>query len=337
MTTLALDDVSWHSFVHSHPDATVFHHPAWAGLLADCYGYEASVCAVPGDGGDIAAAAPLMFVKSRLTGRRAVSLPFTDFCPPLVTDRAALGDLMRALEERRRAEDWPKLEIRWDLGDLARAGETCLRHVTPLGDDADAVIKTFNKSRVRGARKARDAGVTIRRSWAWDDVDAFYRLHLGTRRRQGVPTQPRRFFRLLWERVLARGLGFVLVAEHDGAPIAAAVFLRFNGTLIYKYGASDEDSWNLRPNNLLFLEAITAGCEVGDRVFDWGRTDVGHEGLADFKRGWGAEEQTVTYGVLGDASAGGGTPGGGIVKNVIQKSPAWVSRAVGEALYGHFG
>ena len=41
MTLLALDDRRWREFVESRPDSTIFHHPMWAKLLADCYGYRA--------------------------------------------------------------------------------------------------------------------------------------------------------------------------------------------------------------------------------------------------------------------------------------------------------
>ena len=55
----------------------------------------------------------------------------------------------------------------------------------------------------------------------------------------------------------APGHGFVLVAEHESVPVAAAVFLRHNGTVIYKYGASDDAAWAVRPNHAIFWRAIS--------------------------------------------------------------------------------
>ena len=54
------------------------------------------------------------------------------------------------------------------------------------------------------------------------------------------------------------GHGFVLVARAAGVPVAAAVFLVSNGRLVYKFGASRQDAWSLRPNHAIFSEAMTA-------------------------------------------------------------------------------
>jgi len=183
----------------------------------------------------------------------------------------------------------------------------------------------------------RHTGLTVRLGDRPEDlVETFYRLHLKTRRRQGVPIQPRRFFHLLWRHAIATGLGSVLVVEAAGTPIAAAVFLQANGTVIYKFGASDEDAWSLRPNHLLFWHAIRSACESGAKRFDWGRTDLDNEGLRSFKRSWGAEEIPLEYcSMLPRSGAAGAQHGlsGRVLGAMIRRSPETVGRLVGEALY----
>jgi lipid II:glycine glycyltransferase (peptidoglycan interpeptide bridge formation enzyme) len=217
-------------------------------------------------------------------------------------------------------------------------GETVLRHTTALQADAEAVFAGFKKTRVKQPiRQARDAGITVRASTEWEGTRAFYDLHLRTRRRLGVPTQPLRFFRLLWERLIADGFGFVLLACDGPRVVAGGVFLRWNGVTTYKYGASEADAWRLRPNHLLLWEAILRACAAGDRLFDWGRTELDNEGLRSFKLGW-AQEEEVTYSVLADEPpAGGHRPGEAALAAVIRRSPVWVTRAIGKALYGHVG
>jgi CelD/BcsL family acetyltransferase involved in cellulose biosynthesis len=171
-----------------------------------------------------------------------------------------------------------------------------------------------------------------------DLVDTFYGLHLRTRRRLGVPIQPRRFFDLLWERLLASGLGWLLIAEHAGRPVAAAVFLEWNGTTVYKFGASDSDSWSVRPNHALFWEAIRRSCSNGSMYFDFGRTELANEGLRAFKAGWGTDEQPLVYTTLGAApSEEGAGRLGAMLALTIRRSPHWVCRAMGETLYRYAG
>ncbi len=197
----------------------------------------------------------------------------------------------------------------------------------------------FRSSVPRLIRQAEKAGVEIRRSNSWDDVRTFYCLHMQTRRRLGVPVQPLRFFRCLWQHVLSQRLGFTLLAFKDQTPIAGGVFLHWHKMLTYKYGASLSEYWQLRPNNLLFWNAIRWGCEQGYQSFDWGRTDLDDEGLRNFKRGWGSEEHIVNYHVVANSSPASQSTRSRVrfVEPLIQHSPVWVGRAIGTLLYGHFG
>jgi lipid II:glycine glycyltransferase (peptidoglycan interpeptide bridge formation enzyme) len=158
-----------------------------------------------------------------------------------------------------------------------------------------------------------------------------------TRRKLGVPTQPKRFIRRFGE-LFEAGLGFVQLVLDGDRPVAAAVFLVFNGTAVYKYGASDERALGKRPNNLLFSEAIRWACESGLRTLDFGRTDADNEGLRAFKRSWGAHEEELAYTYFADREPPAGPQlRDRVLAGALKRSPAGVSRLVGEALYRHFG
>jgi lipid II:glycine glycyltransferase (peptidoglycan interpeptide bridge formation enzyme) len=211
-----------------------------------------------------------------------------------------------------------------------------VRHVLPLECTPDEFLRRIKGTQVdRAIRKAQRQHVTARVSRSEADADTFYRLHLQTRRRQGVPVQPRRFFRLLWRLVIDQGLGFVVLAHKDGDPIAGAVYLAWNGHLIYKYGASDARFWELRPNNLVMWSAIEWACEHGFRDLDFGRSDSENHGLREFKRRWGAVELPLIYSYVSDTAA---RPlpafGRQVLARVIQSSPSVVCRLTGELLYG---
>jgi hypothetical protein len=142
--------------------------------------------------------------------------------------------------------------------------------------------------------------VTVRRAEDPEDLlGIFYGLHVRNRRRLGVPVQPRRFFRMLWENLIETGLGLLLIAEAAGRPVAAAVVLAWNGTMIGKFIASDEQAWSLRPNNLPVWRAVQVASERGCRWFDFGRTDAANSGLRAYKQSWGAVEEPLVYGTLG--------------------------------------
>jgi CelD/BcsL family acetyltransferase involved in cellulose biosynthesis len=335
LETLGLDDPRWMALVEADPAATLFHHPAWSAVAAESYGYRPFVLAAPDGAGGLAAALPAMEVRTPLRGRRWVALPFTDHCPPLGAPSAAFA---AALDAARRDAGATRLDVHAEIpgppGHPDASG--AVRHVLELSEDAEAVRRTFHKGQVqRGIKKAAKSGVTVRRAdRASDLAEIYYGLHLGTRRRLGVPTQPRRFFERLWTQVMEPGLGYTLIAELDGAPVAGAVYLTWNETVIYKFGASDAASWGVRPNHAIFWEAIRTSCEAGYRRFDFGRSDAGDTGLREFKSGWGAEEIPLPYTAFADAAPGHGSGRAArALAPVIRRSPAWVGGAVGALLY----
>jgi CelD/BcsL family acetyltransferase involved in cellulose biosynthesis len=327
---LELDDPRWHSFVSSCAEAGPFHHPAWAGLLADCYGFRPFALATSDAEGAIEAGIPVLEEPRLLRRPRLLSLPFTDACPPLARSEAARGRLAAELAATGR------LELH---GPLAGPGLVSrlrgVRHVLDLEPDAELLRRRFRSQMRRNIARAEREGAVVRRGETRADlVETFYELHLRTRRRLGVPVQPRRFFRLLWDDMIEPGLGTVFVAYAGSTPVAGAVFLAWNGTATYKFGASDPAYWGMRPNNLLFWDAIRWACGRGDRTLDFGRTELDNRGLREFKSGWGAREEPLFY------TFAGVTPRvearslvAGALGATIRRSPLWVCRAVGETAY----
>jgi CelD/BcsL family acetyltransferase involved in cellulose biosynthesis len=263
-------------------------------------------------------------------------LPFTDECGLLALDPTARDELVGALAAvhlRHRV----RLEVRDmvdGLGWLSRADAVV--QALELDRDIERVRARFSRSQViRNISRAMREGVVVRRAARPQDLDAFYALHTRTRRRQGVPVQPRRFFDHLWAGLVAQGTAIILLADAAGKEaVAGALFLINNGTTVYKFGASDIESWPQRPNHLIFWTAIRESCERGDRRFDFGRTDLANAGLRAFKRGWGARERPLRYSTLPRGAIDGHE---GLATRAlslaIRRGPTWVCRGTGATLY----
>lgn len=338
---LSPQDPAWSAFVLNHPDATPFHHPAWSRTLADAYGFPPGGLALLGAGGRIEAALPLLRVGRTPMRRRAVALPFTDSLGPLGPTGAADG-LAERLERARRELGLGALEVRAELAGPAavqQAAPVGYRHALELGPAPQRLRESFDRSRVeRKLRRAERAGLVVRRS---DEREAllgiFWPLHVATRRRLGVPVQPRRFFEALHERMLRPGLGFVVSAELEGEPVAAAVYLAWNRRLVYKFSASDRSHGDVGAAQAVVWEAIRWGAEHGYAELDFGRTESEHEGLRTFKRAWGSRELPLAYTTLGRAPGRPGTAGAGragaILGTVLRHSPELLTRAIGRLAY----
>lgn len=334
MRQLQLDDPRWLAFLEAQPSAGPFHHPAWAHLVASTYGFR-SFAHVLEEDGRIVAGLPTAELRGLGGGRRWVSLPFTDELTPLVAPGFDPARLTAALDDARRRAGVDSVEVRSPLPGAA-VGDEAVIHKLRLDPDPQKLFKTFHRSQVqRNVDRARREGVTVRHAASVRDLDTvYYGLHLRTRHRQGVPIQPRRYFRALWKHLLDRGLGFCLIAEHGGAPIGGAVFLTWKRTVIYKYGASNDSHWRLRPNHALHWTAIEWACRNGYELYDFGRTDPENQGLRDFKGSWAAVEEPLLTSCVGDAQARVGSGRAiDVLERTIKRSPPWVCRALGELLY----
>ena len=335
---LDVGDPRWRRFVTAHPAALPCHHPEWAALLAECYSLEPFVLAHIAQNGEVRAGLPMISVGGRLRQRSWISLPFTDYCPPLLGPQENEEALAGALDAARDDEGVAAIEVRAPLNFGEPLPPVAFEHLLALTRDPADAFELFHRSQVRAIRRVeRDRELTIRRASSPEELtDVFYRLHLDTRRRLGAPIQPRRFFRLLWERMIEPGLGFLLLAHTRRRAVAGAVFLRSANTLLYKYSASDRSAWGLRPNHLVIWSAIQGACRDSHKQFDFGRTELAHESLRSFKSSWGAREWPLAYTRLTSEGIGGVQLGSNpLLAAAIRHSPKLLCRLAGELLYGY--
>jgi GNAT acetyltransferase-like protein len=291
-----LHEPGWDHVVALHRDACCFHTSAWAKVLHQTYSHRPFYLQFSCER-RLATLVPLMEVRSPFTGRRGVCLPFSDACEPLVFDPEAIGlvrdRLVRFAHERR----WKHVEIRGGKSFPLASSSTAkfYGHKLDLRVGVEELISRFASPVRRAIRKAERCGVSaaiVRNSQAITD---FYRLHVRTRRRHGLPPQPASFFLNIYEHIIKPGLGFVVIAQQRSHPIAAAIFFRFGKNALYKYGASDQKFQELRANNLVMWQGIQFLARNGAEELHFGRTECENNGLRRFKLSWGTEEEIINY------------------------------------------
>lgn len=283
-----------------------------------------------------------MEVSSILTGKRGVSLPFTDSCEPIAADRTRFHSLLDDMISHGRKAHWKYLELRGGAQYLEDVPphKTYFGHVLPIHSDEDDLLRKANPATRRNIRKAVDSGVRVRISDTLADLDTYYDLHCLTRKRHGLPPQPHAFFRSIHRNVIAAGKGFTVIATHRSRPVAGAVFFHSGRKGIYKFGASDFRFQHLRANNLVMWEAIRWFSQNCFEELSFGRTDLDHAGLIRFKEGWGARRHDIHYyrydfkraGFLSD-SAGSEEA----AARVFRALPVSLLKVAGELLYRHVG
>jgi CelD/BcsL family acetyltransferase involved in cellulose biosynthesis len=294
-----LKDPRWDRFLQRHPRASVFHSSPWLQALSRTYGYEPVVYTTSSEGQDLENGIVFCRVESWLTGRRLVSLPFSDHCQPLVDAGEDQDVLSAALEVEVERERWSYLEIRplepFNLAiPLQHTAVTYAFHQLDLESNIDAIFSNFHKSSTqRKVLRAKREGLTYREGSSETLLNDFYRLFTLTRKRQGLAPQSRNWFANLME-CFGDALK-IRVALRGDRPIAAMITIRHKETLTYKYGCCDSRFNNLGCMHLLFWNAIEEAKSSGLRFLDFGRTDADQQGLITFKSRWGASRSVLTY------------------------------------------
>jgi hypothetical protein len=332
----------WDERLSWHPDATVFHTSAWARVLSDTYEYlPAYLTFLEKD--RLVGLLPFMEIRSWITGMRGVSLPFTDVSVPILPDGFGFEGAMSQVISLAETRGWKTVEIRGrgpGMGNLPASAEY-LCHDLDLTVGEESLLSRYRRNVRRNIRKAEREGISVSEDITPEGMREFYHLNCLTRREHGLPPQPIRFFEHLREHVLEQGFGFLMMARHRKKAIAGALFLLFGGKAVFKYGASDLRYQEFRANNLVFRDAIRLLCGKGARTLSFGRTDLGHEGLRQFKLAWGTTEtrhQYVKYDVrsksyLSEVSTHPSTSW----KSTMSKLPIPVLRIIGNVAYRHVG
>jgi len=162
-----------------------------------------------------------------------------------------------------------------------------------------------------------------------------------TRKRHGLPPQPLKFFKSLYENIISKNLGIIASAHYQHKIIAASVYFNFNHKALFKYGASDERYHHLRPNNLIMWEAINWHRENGCQTLNLGRTESDNAGLLNYKRTWGGKESLIHYHRFilrrTNFSERSRLTAGRSVQKAIKWMPRVLLEVMGKALYRHLG
>ena len=236
--------------------------------------------------------------------------------------------------------DTPRIELRWQFPqqEVITAYQHHVLHLNHLEPDFDVVFNKIHKRMRKHIRQVEKNSMRVEIGTQPEHVQKFYQLQLETRRRHGVPVQPRKFFDLLGTEILEKGLGFILTAYKDDRLLAGLVLLHFQNTVTLKYSADIRDYEKLKPNYLMDISAIRWAHENGYQIIDYGRSAVNNTGLRDYKTRLGATETPLFYGVIGedppDEKDSKLKP---IMETIIRHSPRFVCQAAGEILYRHVG
>ena len=281
--------------IESCADHVVFKSRAWMDFLVESQGVRPLPIAIRRDGSLIG-----YFIGARLRkGIRIVASPFEGWCTPFqglsvlapisIPERLAVYKELITFCEATPGCDWFQATD-WGLAPEDMTGSPLswlpvLGYRLDLTLDEEVLFARFSSATRRAIRKAQKGGVTVGQP---EDPDQFVRDYydqlLDVFAKQGLkPTYSLARIRALVRHLLPTGNLLLLESRSaEGACIGTGIFCGDNRLAQFWGGASYRASQILRPNEILFWEAIRRLRGRGLREMEFG-------GLGAYKEKYGPE------------------------------------------------
>ena len=271
----------------------LFVDPAWWQVLNDVYGFEVCVLSAVTNTGNVGAALPIVELDDP-AGRRIVSLPFCDLVDVPCDDNVwpALAGMLAARQLPVRLTTIADHPLSRD--DHFKSEVTAVHHVVDLRPGMDELRAGFSQMSRRQIRRAARHGINYRFTTDWTALEQFYWLHVGVRKyRHQLLPQSLDFFEAIHHNFVAAGRGGLMAAESEGRVVGGCLLLETPNAMHYKFSAANPDFASTGVSHGAVDAALAHTRERGLGQFDFGRSELKHTGLVDFKRRFGPTEQSI--------------------------------------------
>jgi CelD/BcsL family acetyltransferase involved in cellulose biosynthesis len=337
-----LADPRWPQMLKNHSNTSVFHSVEWLRALQQTYEYEPLAYTSTPPGAPLSSAVVFCRVKSWLTGRRLVSLPFSDHCEPLVDGVDQLNEFLTPALQELQEGKIKYIDIRpltLSFSGATEGPESFFIHFLDLRPTLDELYKKLHGDSIRRKiQRAERENLTLEVGTSDALLAEFYKLHVITRQRQQLPPHPLKWFRNVLTCLGAAAQ--IWIARKDGSAIASLLTLSHKQKMVYKYGCSDAHSHNLGGMQFLFWHLIRHSKEHGFVELDFGRSECTNTGLVTFKDRWGTKRRLMTYVRYPPRPLSTEQDSSMIMKlgkRVFSRCPPSVLRLAGNLLYPHAG
>jgi FemAB-related protein (PEP-CTERM system-associated) len=279
-------------YVNGHPQACSYHRRQWLEVIRAAFGHDSKYLVARSARG-LTGVLPLVFFRSRIFGRFAVSMPFLNYGGVLADDvESARALLQHAIGETRKAGG-THLELRHTtqlFTDL-----TPKRHKVAmelgLAASVDAQWNALDRKVRNQVRKAEKHALQAVSGGA-ELLDDFYRVFAHNMRDLGTPVYSVRFFQEVLRAFPDETRLFVIRVE--GRAAAASLVHWYRDVIQVPWASAIREFNPLCANLLLYWQMVRFAVEQGFRTFDFGRSTPG-EGTYHYKKQWGAEARELVW------------------------------------------
>lgn len=283
---------AWDNYVRSAENGLPLHLSGWREVMQQTYGYKTCYLMARSDQ-KIVGVLPLFIVPSRLTGKRAMTMP-GGLCAD--SDEIAICLVENGMQKV--ARDVDRLLIQDSRQKIAGEWLTESHHVywlVELGSSEEELWKRLDGNIRRQVRKAKNNNLTVEIGRSGQLIEPFYQMFSQFTHQAGTPVFGRDFLENV-ANFFPGGYNIVLV-RHEEQPVAGYFQLEMGDTVYGMWGASLPQALKLRAAYLAIWEIMRDAIHHGFLFLDMGRSPA-EANASKFKGQWGGESSPVYQSVI---------------------------------------
>lgn len=275
--------------------------PSFVKNICNSFDFEPLFGVAYNHDGSLANLLPGAVISSKIFGSKYISIPFDanygDVLYP--NDKATAGPIYDKLLEYSKVRKLQYIELRT---------QTRNEHLNEYGFKENSIYLNTNieiisqkenwrrlkENHKRAIKLAGRNELETELSYSFEDLKVFYRLLTANFQNFGTPIFPFNYLSNLWRQFSGSKKVFLIKASLKGKMISGILLFSHNDVVIYKYGAANQEYYNLRLYHSMIWRAIEYALAINARILNLGTTIKSNQGLLRFKRHFGGVN-TPTY------------------------------------------
>ncbi len=300
----------WDAFVRQAACGLPLHLSGWRQVMRDTYGYRTHYLMAHDDEDEILGVLPLFIVPSRLTGKRATTMP-GGLCA--ISEQAASRLIDQAVQIAN-AEGIGAVVIQdareiWAPGWHVESGH--VYWTLSLPDTEESLWSRLDGNIRRQVRKGKKNGLRVEIDRNGRLLEPYYEIFSRFTHLAGTPVFSLEFLKNIIQ-TFAGGFNIALV-WNEATPIAGYLQLEMNDTVYGMWGAALPETLILRPAYLALWEIMRDAIANKYSHLDMGRSPAGSN-ASKFKGQWGGISAPIYQLILRE----NGQRANGAVANQVQ-------------------
>ncbi|MBN2583280.1 MAG: GNAT family N-acetyltransferase [Planctomycetes bacterium] len=290
------NDASVEAFFAAQP-SYLFQQPVWLKVL-EPLGYETAYYCLEEDG-RIRLAQPAAHMRLGFFHMLYCGLPYG----MAAGDTSRMAELIERLPAAARREGAHRIRMSHNLYDpevTLSTGYDVQEHVQQVlhfaGRGEEQLWNDFKGRVRRDVRLAERRGVVVEEARDAAARDALFAMYSATMvRNESFNVWSRPMIERMWELICEPGQGEMLLARHEGEPLAGIATFYSGKRCFYFLGASSGAKRSLCPNDAVIWEGIRRAVARGCDDFDFMISSRDDQPLIDFKAKWSTDSHPFRF------------------------------------------